>query len=311
MFAAVLIVYHLITFFGLSYFFTGKNLSLGPIGENRAYAKAHFDMARMIAPGREDEPAVFAVLCPDKRSSFILLTTAEGTQKINKKLENGKTVNVRGTVTPLDEDTRTKYTPYLRQYGYELSLLRGDIMTQMTFSQYYAQHKIINSITLIILLLILFFLLRSLMYGSYGKLKANARKFGYELDDIKKDFETAEKFGKTSVGSKYIYVTKAPITAVAGDDAVLAYLHCTTDTKSSKTLKRGKYSVVIVDRKGREYEIPYPSEAKAMEALAAIGRFSHITMSYTDEHRNKVRTSLKTYVEMAENKKQDNKKLEQ
>ena len=179
-----------------------------------------------------------------------------------------------------------------------------NIMTYMTLGEYLALHPIINAITGIILLLILFFIIRSLLYGSYGSIKANARKFGYELDDIKDDFELSEKFGKISIGKKYIYITKSPVSAVAADDVILAYIHHVVEGASAK-LKQTLYSIVMVDRKGKEYEVRCGNENKANEALLAIGRFGHITISPDDEYRNSVRTSLKSFVERADEKKRE------
>ncbi len=297
--AGVLILYHIITIFGLSYFFTKTDLSLGEAGLGSRYAKAHFTSARMINPGRNGENAVFAVLCPDGRSSFILETAPDYTEKMNKALDKGKTVKVRGFVTALDETKKAEYVPYLKQYGYEPELLRGNVLTMLTFGKYYALHPIINSLTIIILLMILFFILRSLMYGSFGKLKANARKFGYELEDIKKDFESAAKYGGLSIGKKYFYITKGAANAVSANDTVLAYIHHEVENK------KDQYSLVLVDKKGREYEIPYSNENKASEALMAISKFAHITTSTTDEYRNKARTSIKTFVESAEERKKE------
>ena len=297
--AVVLVIYHIITIFGLSYFFAKNDLALGEASLGSRYAKAHFDTARMINPGRDGGNAVFAVLCPDGRSSFILETSRGYTEKLTKKLDKGKMIKVRGLVTALDENKKTEYTPYLKQYGYEPGLLRGSVLTMLTFGEFYALHPIINSLTIIILLIILFFILRSLMYGNFGKLKANARKFGYELEDIKKDFESASKYGGLSIGKKYFYITKGAANAVSADDTVLAYIHHEVENK------KDQYSLVLVDIKCREYEIPYSNENKASETLMAISKFAHITTSTTDEYRNKARTSIKTFVESAEERKKE------
>ncbi len=304
--AAVLIVYHILSGFGLSYYFAQKNLSLGPIGETRTYAKANFDTARMINAGSDIDNAVFAVLCPDGRSSFLLETSEENAQKINSRLDKGKTVKIRGEVRKIDEATKVKYLPFFKQYGYEQGLIRDNVFTQLNFVQFWSLHPILNSLTCLILLLIVLFMIRSLMYGSYGRIRKNMRKYGYELDDIAADFETAEKFGGISVGKKYFILTKKPINAVAADDTVLAYI-CHTVEKSS--VKSSPYTSVLTDKKGREYETRFSSEAKAQEALAAVSRFGHITTSTTDEYKNSARTSIRQFVELSEQKKKEQAKL--
>ena len=304
----LLFVYHIITVFGLSYFFTQNDISLGSIGEDNTYAKARFDTARMIKAGGENEDAIFAVLCPDGRSSFLLKTTEQKALKINKTLEKGKTVKLRGKAYITDEETHNKYLPFFVQYGYETNLIRNNYFVDMSFADFWKQHPIINSLTLILLLLIIFFMIRGLMYGSYGSMKKNARKFGYDIEDIAKDFETAEKYGSLNVGQKYFIITKNPISAVSGDDTVLAYIHHVVEKVSFNFIpfmKHNLYSLILVDKKGKEYEIRYPNEAKAAEALAAVSKFGHITTSTTDEFRNSARSSVKPFVQRAEDKKKE------
>ena len=308
----ILLFYHIITVFGLNYFLTQTDLSLGPAGESPTYAKAHFDTARMISAGSESENAYFAVLCPDGRSSFLLKADEKTAEKINKKLESGKTIDLRGTSTALDEAEKNKYLPYFIQYGYEVNLIRNNVFSPLSFTAYWKLHPIINSLTAVILLLIIFFMIRSLMYGSYGNIKRNCRKFGYELEDIGNDFETAEKYGRLSIGKKYFIVTQKPVNAVAADDVVLAYIHHTVEKVSFNFIpvfKQNLFSIVLTDKKGREYEISYPSEVKASEALTAISRFGHITTSTTDEYRNSARASIRSFVELSEDKKKEQEKL--
>lgn len=304
---AILLIYHLISGFGLSYYFTQKDLSLGAVGDSSTYAKVHFDTARMISAGSDTESAYFAVLCPDGRSSFLLETDEDSAEKINKRLEKGKTVKLRGTAEKLDEKTKNKYLPFFVQYGYEINLIRNSTFKPLGFTAFWGLHPILNSLTAVILLMIVFLMLRGLMYGSYGHIKKNMRKFGYELEDISNDFETAEKFGRLSIGKKYFILTKKPINAVAADDVVLAYIHHVVEKTSA--IKRSVYSVILTDKKGREYDVRYPSEAKANEALLAISKFGHITTSTTDEYRNSARTSIKTFTELAESKKKQQENL--
>ncbi|MBQ9518303.1 MAG: hypothetical protein IJR59_00210 [Firmicutes bacterium] len=311
-FLVTLISDHILSGFGLGYCFTGKDLSLGPIGESRTYAKASFNTARMINAGSETENAVFAVLCPDGRSSFLLETTEENAKKINSRLEKGKTVKIRGEVRSLDTATKESYLPFFKQYGYEEGLIRENIFTQLTFGQFWALHPILNSLLCVIVLLIIFFMIRSLMYGSYGHINKNIRKYGYDLDDISNDFETAEKFGSLCVGKKYFVITKSPINAVATDDVVLAYIHHTVEKLTYRfipLIKQKLYFLVLTDKKGKEYEIQYLTEKRAYEALMAVSRFGHITTSTTDEYRNSARTSIKRFVELSDEKKRNAEKV--
>ena len=309
----ILLSYHIVTLFGLNYFLTQNDLSLGSIGENNAYAKVHFDTARMINAGSDTENAYFAVLCPDGRSSFLLETDAASAEKINKKLEKGKTLSFRGTVTTLDEKTKNKYLPFFVQYGYETNLIRNNVFSPLSFVGYWKLHPILNSLTAVILLAVIFFMIRALMYGNYGSLKKNMRKFDYEFEDISSDFETAEKFGGIRIGKKYLIITKSPIAAIAADDVVLAYIHHVVEKFSYNfipILKHNLFSVVIMDKKGGEYEVRCSNENKANETLLAISRFGHITTSTTDEYRNSARSSIKQFVELAEEKKKEQIKLQ-
>jgi hypothetical protein len=130
-----------------------------------------------------------------------------------------------------------------------------------------------------ITIMLLLFIIRYTVLGAVGNLCKSAKKRDYDLDNIKRDFENAEKFGDLFVGNRFV-VRKSPLDVFAADEIKTAYKK-TELTKLSEKLpfKTKKHYVVIEPIDGKGWKVDCGSEKKAQAALEALEKFSYITIS--------------------------------
>ena len=271
---AALLVYHLITGFGLSYFYTAKNIGTENFSKGGAYARATVTEAYSVR--RDTVGEYYICPCPDGRSTFILLVPTKYTDGFNKKITKGKTVKVKGQLTLLEESDKAAYLNMAQRigHGYETGLIRSCRLDYMKFGDFFNKHVIINSIMCFISIMLLVFIIRFLVFGSSGRLQKSIRKYDYDLDSIRKDFEDAEKFGDLFIGSRFI-VSCDPLDVFAADDIKSAY----KKAEPSKYLKTKIHYVVLKATDGTERAVNCGSEKKAQGALEALQKFSYITIS--------------------------------